>query len=90
MPTFSAEDLVRFKSRDLSLLDQLSWKDRASRPLEEKVRTAEALYQVARQTCPGWPRDQDRREDLEHHVWLRALFRKVSSRPFPPPKRERP
>jgi hypothetical protein len=46
----------------------------------EKIRIADELRRQVASSNPGWPTDEDRREDLAHHIRLAALLRRVGRR----------
>lgn len=78
MPTLDPDELRRYAARDWQAPERLSRAARARAPVAEKVRIAQALYEAARATRPGWPTDADRRADLEHHLRLKALMERAA------------
>ena len=74
MPRLDPADLRAYAARDWDAPARLARAERAAQPVEERVRIAIALYEAAKRTCPGWPTEQDRQEDLAHHLRLRSLL----------------
>jgi len=72
------EALREYAERDWEAPSRLSLKARAQAPVAEKVRLAVDLYEAHRRTNPGWPSDEQRREDLRMHLRLRALLDRAS------------
>ena len=72
------EHLRLYAQRDWSRPETLARKDRAAMSVGERVAMAIALYEAARATRPGWPTDQDRLRDLEHHLRMNRLLDKAA------------
>lgn len=70
--------LRAFVRRDWNATADLDLLARASQPIEQKLRIAEALYEAARATVPGWPSEADRLADLEHHIAVRRLLERAA------------
>ncbi|MEM9864500.1 MAG: hypothetical protein AAF938_23070 [Myxococcota bacterium] len=47
-------------------------------PIEEKLAMAETLYANAKALHPGWPSDDERWEDLQHHLRVKALLARAA------------
>ena len=57
-----------FVGRKWDVLEAVTRKERAQRPVAEKVQMAIALYESARAARPDWPDTQSREDDLAHHI----------------------
>jgi len=68
------EHLRAYARREWSRPQALARRDRANMTVHERVAMAIALYEAARATRPGWPTDQDRLRDLEHHLRMNRLL----------------
>lgn len=78
MPRLDPDALRAWAARDWGAPERLSREARARAPVEEKVRVAIALYEAARATCPGWPDETIRRDDLAHHQRVKALLARAA------------
>jgi hypothetical protein len=74
----SPADLRAYARRDWSLPERLARRERAARPIAEKVRLAIALYEAARATVPGWPSEATRRADFDAHLRLKRLLERAA------------
>lgn len=74
----NAVDLRAFLQRDYALLERLKEEHRARRHREQgpaaTLEIAEALFEHARQVAQGFPSEQYRQEDLEHHIRLKRVI----------------
>ncbi|MFH1469016.1 MAG: hypothetical protein ABIO70_31810 [Pseudomonadota bacterium] len=78
MTRHDPEDLRAFAQRAWGRLERLQRAERVRRPVEEKVRIAEALFAAAQELRPGWPDDVTRRQDLAHHQHMCRLLRRAA------------
>jgi hypothetical protein len=74
MTRLDPDALRAYARRDWAGPARLARRARAALSVEERVRLSIELYEAARATRPGWPDEATRREDLEHHLRLRALL----------------
>ena len=74
MPDLDPAELRAYAARDWNAPERLARRERAHRPVEEKVRIAIELYEAMRRTRPDWPDEATRRADLENHLHLRHLL----------------
>ena len=74
-------DLEAFLNRDWGAIQALKerfWVERKRQLTpDEALRIGDALRQQARALRPDWPSDEERQEDLAHHVRVSALLRSV-------------
>ena len=73
-PRLKATELREYARRDWGAPARLARRQRATLPVEHKVRLAIDLYEATRVTRPDWPDEATRRADLAHHRWVRALL----------------
>lgn len=74
-------DVRAFMERPWGLLEAATEEHRAERAQEDPEwawHTAQALREEVRRLNPGWPTEEDRARDLEHHVKLKALIDRAS------------
>lgn len=73
-----ARDLRAYLERDWTAVEASKrehWaREFATRGAEATLEVAEALRRHVRSLRPEWPTEQERREDLEHHVALKRLI----------------
>jgi hypothetical protein len=74
MPRLDPADLRAYAARDWGVVDAATREDRARAPVAQKVALGVELYEAARRALPGWPDDDARRADLDHHLRLRRLL----------------
>ena len=79
MALLDPAQLRAYVERDWRTVGRLDLIARASQPIEVKMRLAMDLYEAARATVPGWPRDEDRAADLAHHVAVRTTLRRLQA-----------
>jgi hypothetical protein len=71
------DSLRAYVARPWDIVAERDLAERVARPVDEKVATGIALYEAAKATVPGWPSEDDRLEDLKHHVAVRQILVKV-------------
>lgn len=73
-------DVHAFLDRPWGLLETATEQHRAERSRADPEwtwRTAAALREDVCRSNPGWPSEEDRARDLEHHEQLKALLDRV-------------
>lgn len=78
MTLLDPDDLRRFARRDWGALEAATRASRGAQSPAQKSRLAVELYEAARATCPGWPDDATRRDDLANHERVCALLAKAA------------
>ena len=73
-PRLKATELREYARRDWGAPARLARRQRATLPVEHKVRVGIELYEAARATRSDWPDEATRRADLAHHRRVRALL----------------
>ena len=73
-PRMNLDDLREYARRDWGAPARLARRQRATLPIEQKVRLAIELYEAARATRADWPDHATRRADLATHLRVRALL----------------
>ena len=73
-PRLKAAELREYAGRDWGAPARLARRQRATLPVEQKIRLAIELYEATRATRPDWPDDATRRADLASHLRVRALL----------------
>jgi len=71
------DDIDDFVGRPWGKLSALKAKHWQDADAESRLQAAFELYLHARETNSEWPSDQDRRDDLQHHIEMAALFKKI-------------
>lgn len=74
----NADDIRRYANRDWRLLKELEhehWRRETDErgPLAT-LEASQALWRHMRDVRPDWPTDEDRRDDLEHHIAFKRLI----------------
>ena len=74
-------NIQAYLQRDWKALETVaeqSWKERiVIHGNAEGLRVADELWQQARLFHPSWPDPETRQKDLEHHVRLSRIFRRI-------------
>ena len=81
--SMKTSDVVRFARRDWQLLSDLKADYWAAFKVEHGVaaaiRVSDELRRHAQQQHPGWPTEEDRRQDLEAHARVSAALQRVAA-----------
>lgn len=71
-------ELKAYAERDWSALEVSKreyWaREFATRGVEATLEASRALWLHMRMVCPDWPSDDERREDLAHHIALKRTI----------------
>jgi hypothetical protein len=73
-----ATELREYARRDWGAPARLARTQRATLPVEHKVRLAIDLYEATCATRPDWPDEATRRADLASHQRVRALLERAA------------
>jgi len=73
-PRLEVTELREYARRDWGAPARLARRQRATLPVEHKVRLGIELYEATRATRRDWPDEATRRADLANHRRVRALL----------------